>query len=185
MKKQLLLPLLFGCVGAFAQQDDASKYASTIKTTELQKHLTVIAADDMEGRETGTAGQRKAAAYIEQFFKGAGLNASASTKGYQQLYPLYKDSMISSRLTVGEKTAVFGTDYICPINANENGQFNGKEIVFAGYGIEDKDYSDYAGLNVKGKVVAIFLGEPKSNGKYLISPSTSSSSSSFIAFITI
>jgi Zn-dependent M28 family amino/carboxypeptidase len=168
MKKLAILPLLFLCAAVFAQTEDASKYASIIRIPELQKHLNIIASDAMEGRETGTEGQRKAAAYIESFYKSAGLSASVPAKGYQQFYPLYKDSMISSTLTIGKKTAVYGTDYTSPVNANDNGKFNGKKIVFAGYGIEDAAYSDYTGLNVKGKVVAIFLGEPKKDGKYFI-----------------
>jgi hypothetical protein len=55
------------------------------------------------------------------------------------------------------------------MNISENGQFNGKNIIFAGYGIEDSNYSDYAGLDVTGKVVVFFTGEPKENGKYIIS----------------
>ena len=42
--------------------------------------------------------------------------------------------------------------------------FNAKNIIFAGYGIEDKNYNDYAGLDIKGKIVVAFTGEPKLNG---------------------
>ena len=38
---------------------------NAITASDLKKHLTIIASDEMEGRETGTEGQRKAAAYIE------------------------------------------------------------------------------------------------------------------------
>src|SRR4030095_8415510 len=41
-------------------------------------------------------------------------------------------------------------------------------FVFAGYGISDSLYDDYKDLDVKGKVAVIFLGEPKSAGKYLV-----------------
>lgn len=168
MKKLSILPLLFLGVGAFAQVDDAAKYAGVIRTSELQKHLNIIASDDMEGRETGTRGQRKAAEYIENFFKSVGLAAPAPLKGYQQLYPLYQDSMVSGSLKVGGKEAVYGTDYISPVNNNETGKASGKSLVFVGYGIDDPNYNDYQGLDVKGKVVVFFLGEPKKDGKYFI-----------------
>ena len=174
MKKISFLPLLFVMAGAFAQVDDAAKYAGTIRTSELQKHLTILAADDMEGRETGTEGQRKAAAYIENFYKSIGLQTAAPLKGsYQQLYPLYKDSMISSKLSIAGKEAVYGTDYISPVNNNETNNVSDKSIVFAGYGIEDPLYNDYEGLNVKGKTVAFVLGEPKKDGKYFLSTNPS------------
>ena len=172
MKKLLIAPLLICCASLFAQPDDATKYAETIRIAELQKHLNIIASDEMQGRETGTEGQRKAAAYIESFFKTNGLAASIPARGYQQFYPLYKDSIVSSALGLGDKTALYGTDYTSPVNTNDEGKFKAKKIVFAGYGIADKDYNDYAGLNVKGKIVAIFLGEPKVNGQYILGDKT-------------
>lgn len=171
MKKIFILPLLLVCASGFAQMDDAAKYAGVIRTSELQKHLTVIASDEMQGRETGTEGQRKAAAYIESFFKTNGFGKPQSLKGHEQFYPLYKDSLISSHLKIGKNAAVYGRDYISPVANNEEGKFKGKKIIFAGYGIEDKNYNDYAGLDVKGKVVAIMLGEPKKEADYIVNSS--------------
>ena len=169
MKKISILPLLFMGASVFAQVDDAAKYAGIIRTSELQKHLTIIASDEMEGRETGTRGQRMAAEYIENFFKSIGLSTPAPLKGkYQQLYPLYKDSMVSGSFKVAGKEAIYGTDYISPVNNNETAKVKGKSLVFVGYGIEDAAYNDYEGLDVKGKVVVFFLGEPKKDGKYFI-----------------
>ncbi len=168
MKKIFFLPLLLSFAAGLAQTDDAAKYAGVIRTSELQKHLKVIASDEMEGRETGTEGQRKAAAYIETFFRTTGFSAPEKLNGYQQFYPLYKDSIAGTTLTIGSNTALYGTDYVSPVVVNEAGKFKGKKIVFAGYGIEDKNYNDYAGLDVKGKVVVILLGEPKQNGNYIV-----------------
>lgn len=169
MKKIVLLFILFAGSQAFAQGGDASKYAELITGKNLKKHLTIIASDEFEGRETGTEGQRKAAAYIETQFKATGLKPAEALNGYQQLYPLYQDSLVSTELKAGKAEAVFGKDFISPMNTNETGKFKGKKIVFIGYGIDDKAYSDYTGVDVKGKVVVFFLGEPKKDGKYLIS----------------
>ena len=49
----------------FAQTDAAATYAAVITGKSLNQHLSIIAGAEMEGRETGTEGQRKAAAYIE------------------------------------------------------------------------------------------------------------------------
>lgn len=168
MKKIAIVPFLFFCFSVFAQNDDATNYANHITGEGLKKHLTIIASDEMEGRETGTEGQRKAAAYIASSFKAAGLTEAPGTKGYQQFYPLYKDSTIEVEFSFDKKDAVYGTDFISPINTNEKGEFESDKIVFVGYGIEDDVYNDYAGLNVKGKVVAFLLGEPKKDGKYFI-----------------
>ncbi|MEO8771221.1 MAG: M28 family peptidase [Ferruginibacter sp.] len=175
MKKIFVVTvLLFEMAAACAQTDDASKYASVITAADLQKHLTIIASDEMEGRETGTDGQRKAATYIESQFKAIGLQIPTGMTGYQQFYPLHKDTMLSSSLKIADYTAEYGTDYIIP-RANASGTFTSNDIVFAGYGIEDEKYNDYTGLNVTGKLVIIFLGEPKSDGIFLISGKSSGS----------
>ena len=180
MKKLLLLANLSFCIGlSFAQSSDGSKYAATITGADLKKHLTVIASDEMEGRETGTEGQRRAAAYIESQFKAIGLKAPAGLTGYQQLYPLWQDSLQSVEFSIDGKAATFGTDFITPLNVNETGKFKGKKMIFVGYGIDDPKYTDYDGLDVKGKVVIFFLGEPKKDGKYIISGTTRGSEWSF------
>jgi len=175
MKKIFFIPALFFGLQLFAQKNDAGKYAAVIKADDLKSYLTVIAGEEMQGRETGTEGQRKAAAYIEAQFKAIGLKPAAGMQGYQQFYPLYKDSLTNSKLIINDSALVYGVDYISPANTNEKGSFNGNEIVFAGYGIEDNAYNDYESLDVKGKVVILFLGEPKKDGKYLISGSIKSS----------
>ncbi|MBC7536837.1 MAG: hypothetical protein H7258_14190, partial [Ferruginibacter sp.] len=175
MKRIILatgLCFVVNCI--FAQMNDAAVYASGITVAELKKHLTIIASDEMEGRETGTEGQRKAAAYIESQFKLIGLGIPQGMVSYQQNYPLLRDSIVSSSLKTGDYTAVYEIDYIIP-GSNTSGKFISKDLVFAGYGIEDKNYNDYAGLIVKDKLVIIVLGEPKAKGNYLVSGTGKSS----------
>lgn len=170
MKKIVSIICLMAVINvSFAQADAQEKYASHITGDNLAKHLNIIASAEMEGRETGTEGQRKAAAYIESQFKAMGLKTVPALKGYQQYYPLYQDSLEKADLEIDGKDAVNGTDYIAPLSGNESGKFKSKEIVVAGYGIDDEKYSDYTGLDVKGKTVVIFLGEPKKDGKYFLS----------------
>lgn len=175
MKKILLLSCLFAVAQISFSQTDPAKYAATITGSNLKTHLGIIAGADMEGRETGTEGQRKAAAYIEARFKKMGLKTVPALNGYQQFYPLYQDSLKTGELIVAGKAAEYGKDFIINMNSNETGNFKGKKIVFAGYGIEDEKYSDYTGLDVKGKIVIIFLGEPKKDGNYIVSGTKRSS----------
>lgn len=170
MRKLFFLCTVFISIQAAAQISDAEKYAAVITGANLQKRLTIIASDDFEGRETGTEGQRKAAAYIEAQFKAMGLLPAPALNGsYQQYYPLYQDSLVKATLKLKGNDAVFGKDFIAPLNTNETGKFKGKKAVFVGYGIDDEKYSDYKDIKVKGKVVIFFLGEPKNaDGNYVI-----------------
>jgi hypothetical protein len=175
MKKIFLLVNLAVLTGGVFAQSDATKYAENISAAGLQKHLTIIASAEMQGRETGTEGQRRAAAYIESQFKAMGLQQPKGLKSYQQLYPLYQDSLLTAELKVNNMPAAYGKDFITPLVSNENGSFKGSDLVFAGYGIDDSAYSDYTNINVKGKIVVFFYGEPKKDGKYFLNPTGRSS----------
>ena len=172
MKKTFLsisLSLLF-CT-AFSQKDISEKYAAGITGDNLKKHLSIIASDEMEGRETGTEGQRKAAAYIEAQFKAIGLTQPKELKGYQQQYPLYEDSadVTLTSLKINNTDLNYGEHYF--VKAMENGSKNitADQFVFAGYGISEEKYDDYKNLDVRGKVAVIFLGEPRAEGKFVVS----------------
>jgi hypothetical protein len=88
MKKLLLLCLPFATTMALAQKDEnAAKYAALITPKALKEKLTILASAEMEGRETGTPGQKRAAAWIEGEFKRMGLKPG-NGDSYQQIYPL-------------------------------------------------------------------------------------------------
>lgn len=56
----ILLACLVSAIAWSQKKDEtAIKYANTVTKEDLKKHLTVIAADDMEGRDTGSPGQKK------------------------------------------------------------------------------------------------------------------------------
>jgi hypothetical protein len=178
-KKLFFLMLLVATASVHAQTDNAAKYAATITKDFLKAQLTIIAGDEFEGRETGTEGQRKAAAYIEKQFENFGLKKAAAMKSYQQMYPLTQDVLVTNELNINKLTAESGKDFIIPLGSNESGKFKSKKVIFVGYGIDDANYNDYKNLDVKGKVVILFLGEPKKDGKYFINGDGKSSKWTF------
>ncbi len=179
MNKILLLIVCCLMPVVLLAQDDAQKYAATINRNDLKKHLTIVAGAEMEGRETGTPGQRKAAEYIEGQFKLLGLQPPPKINGFQQTYILYKDSLISASLKIGKKKYLFGNDFINNPFAIQNDEIKAKKIIFAGYGIADSNYNDYKDKDVSGKIVVFFTGEPKADGNYLVTGTNKSSAWSF------
>lgn len=140
------------------------KFAETITAADLEKHLRILAADDMQGRETGTPGQRKAAEYISSQFAANGLKPIVKTTdgktSYQQPFTLYRKTWGDFYFTAGGKRFAYLKDFIT------NGLLSVPtetpyETVFVGYGIGDAKYDDYANLDVKGKAVVMLDGEPK------------------------
>src|SRR6478736_2696751 len=111
MKKLLLLCLPFATTVALAQKDEnAAKYAALITPKALKEKLTILAGPEMEGRETASPGQKRAAEWIEGQFKKFGLQPG-NNGSYQQVYPVYFDAITDQRLRVNGRTFAWDKDY--------------------------------------------------------------------------
>jgi hypothetical protein len=152
---------------------DPSVYASTITEQELKDHLYTYASDEYEGRETGTAGQKKAVNYIRKNYTDLGIPAAQANGDYFQKVPLEMAKLPKGSITINGKAYSTGEEFIT-FSAFE-GSF--EEVVYAGFGIEDSAYSDYQDLDVRGKVLLIKAGEPvNEDGTFIISGTNKSSS---------
>lgn len=167
--QKIFLSFLFSAISLLSTaQFISEKYAASITAADLKKHLTIIAGADMEGRETATEGQKKAAAYIEKNFRSLGLKPG-NNGSYQQVFPLMEDTIVSSRIQIDGNEYLFGRDYMISAKLNRSRNTRAKSIVFVGYGISDSLYDDYRGLNVKDAIVVLALGEPKANNQFILS----------------
>jgi aminopeptidase YwaD len=131
-----------------------------------QSALTMIkdlAADSMEGRESGERGGRLAAEYISSRFKEWGLASILPNGSYIQDFRgehMKARAGAKLRIQAGHASRDFdiGEDWSV-WQYSGSGDFTA-EIVFAGYGLQapQKGYDDYAGIDVKGKLVFMALG---------------------------
>ncbi len=140
---------------------DPLNYAGHITEEDLKSYLTVLTSDSLEGRETGTPGNEKAARFIAGKFKEFGLEAIGDNKTYFQ--GIYLNSFKWDTYDIAVNTADFRNnfDFLAMPTLNEDVTINTNEIVFLDYGIDDPKYSDYKGVNVKNKVIMIYEGEPR------------------------
>ncbi len=138
---------------------DPKPYATTITSDDLKKHLYIVVSAEMEGRETATPGQKKAAAYIENHFKSLGL-APGNQGVFQQQYPVFQDSLVSAAMEINGKKFENNKDFAVNLGSSYSATMFGSEVVFVGYGISDSTRDDYAGVNTRGKVVLILAGTP-------------------------
>ncbi|GAB3828069.1 M28 family peptidase [Hymenobacter jeollabukensis] len=156
---------------AAAPTDWSVTYASTITPEDLRKHLTVLASDEYEGRETGQKGQKMAAEYIALQFKALGLVGPVqnSDNPYIQHFTMERSTWAYDQmlLQVGKRSFKPLEDYYVGGSA-AFAQPTVVEPVFVGYGIEQEGYNDYAGLDVAGKDLIILGGEPLKDGKPLL-----------------
>jgi hypothetical protein len=162
------------CVSTSAQDTTALRFAKTITAADLKTHLSVLASDEYEGRETGQKGQKMAAEYIRQHFVNCGIPSNNKLdKGYFQSFPLSVYQPQEINLSVKGKKFKSVKDYYSFSAVLKDTVLNVNEVIFAGYGINTKTYNDYENLNVKGKAILIFDKEPlRKDGKSIISNDT-------------
>ncbi len=144
---------------------DPVPFAETITQEELKEHLYTYASDEFEGRETGQPGQKKAVEYLKAHYESLGIPAAKPNGDYFQDVPLEVSKVPEGSISINGNNFVLGEDVVTFSAAK--GNFS--EIVYAGYGIEDENYSDYTDLDLNGKLVLIKAGEPvDGNGNYVI-----------------
>jgi Zn-dependent M28 family amino/carboxypeptidase len=149
---------------------DAQNVMDHFSKAALRAHMEFLADDLLEGRGTGTRGQELAAKYVATQFEATGLEPAGEKGTYFQNVPFLE-------ITVDPKASEFsikkdgkltelkwGTDFVCrgsELGTNEDVE---APVVFVGYGVVAKGqgYDDYAGVDVKGKIVAMVFGAPPS-----------------------
>jgi len=162
------------------------KAAATITVDELKAHLTYIASDELEGRDAGSEGCRIAAKYLRKEFRFYGLRPmgdrleedGARYSYFQKLQvvgtaELAKEGNFLSLTADGRKTPLKVGESFLPLSLSANAEAKNKEAAFVGYGITDVDagYDDYAGLDVKDKVVVMLRYEHRESTAKIYQPS--------------
>jgi aminopeptidase YwaD len=130
-------------------------------TLLLKQHITILSDDKMEGRETGTAGEKMAYEYLSAEFRKVGLLPKGSA-GYIQPFPFNAGSYMGSgnTLRIKKQSFVAGEQFY-PLAYSANKTFSG-EIVHVKHGVCAPGMDDYAGMeNLTGKVFVMECGYPE------------------------
>jgi Peptidase family M28/PA domain len=172
MKKYLFAICLLTTIHAFAQEVKISKEIKQamgrIDTNTIRSHIAFLADDKLKGRYPGTEGFQTAVDYVIDQYKKIGLQPGGDNNGFTQKLIIRK-SLVNNSLSVAilkdkkgnTDSLVFARDFVPVAHplieyVNTEGQ-----LVFAGYGVEiPGGYSDYNGIDVKGKVVVVINGAP-------------------------
>ncbi|WP_348799696.1 M28 family peptidase [Flavobacterium adhaerens] len=92
MKKTLTLLVFITALTSFAQKKSSDnvelvKFMKTITAKELKTKLTIVASDEMEGRDTGSKGQKKAGNYLIEQYKKSKISFPKGASSYYQAVP--------------------------------------------------------------------------------------------------
>jgi len=96
MRKTLLVSLL--AVGALPAS--AQRRAPEVSVATVERVLTTLAADDMQGRATGQPGQLKAAEFLAAEFRRIGLQPLPGATGFAQEFPAYQTAVTSASVVL-------------------------------------------------------------------------------------
>jgi Zn-dependent M28 family amino/carboxypeptidase len=153
--------LLFGLLQLRAQQQ-----VNHFDGNSWWGYVKVLAADDMEGRETGSAALKRAEAYVVDQLKLNHLEPAGATGYYQAMEfesrQIDEKNSSLSLINNGQKeTLTLGEDAIFSTRVDLAPSVQGS-MVFVGYGMKvpEKNYDDLAGLDLKGKIAVIMAGSP-------------------------
>ncbi|TMI62817.1 MAG: M28 family peptidase [Bacteroidetes bacterium] len=172
MKKLVVLICSFTALNSFAQEvkvsKDIKKAMDRIDTNTIRSHIAYLADDKLKGRLPGTEGYQTAVDYVVDQFKKIGIMPGGDNGGYTQKLIIRKSIVNNSSAVAVLKdkngnidSLTFQKDFTpAPHPLSESSSATG-QLVFAGYGVEiPGGYSDYAGIDVKGKIVVLVSGAP-------------------------
>jgi len=145
---------------------------ASIDAEKIRAHVRFLADDLLEGRAPGLRGGDLAATYIATQFALYGLKPAGDNGTYLQQVKFFGMTVRRDRsamsLVPAQGTPIpisFGPDYVVNNPRHEAVADIDAPIVFVGYGVTAPEFGwdDYAGADVKGKVVLIIVGDPPSD----------------------
>jgi len=170
MKKIFLLSLIGSLIVSCSTEPkyDPQDGLESITEAGFEAHLKTLASDDFMGRMPFTEGEIKTIAYLQDEVKKLGLEPG-NGESYLQEVPMVEitttaDSVM--KVSGGKKDFTLSglKDYVLwtPNPEQEEINLKNEELIFAGYGVvaPEKNWNDYAGLDVKGKIVFVMVNDP-------------------------
>ncbi len=129
-------------------------------------HVRILADDSMQGRDTGSPGYERAADYVTQQYQAAGLEP-AGGDGFRQRVEFRVSRLDESASSLD----LIRDGQTVPVKLRDDAQFLvtsqsvpdlEADAVFVGYGLDipELGFNDYAGVDVRGKLVVAFRGGP-------------------------
>ena len=153
---------------AQAQHD----FSADITAEDFNAHVRTLSSDEFGGRGPGTDGEEKTVEYIKAQFARIGLQPGNGSDWFQSV-PMVSttaDPATVMQLAVADKVheLKFGEQMVVGTRSGQSKvSVAGSELVFVGYGVNAPElgWNDYAGVDVKGKTVVMFVNDPGFHAK--------------------
>src|SRR6266446_10272535 len=141
----------------------ASQSVAELSADRYLKDVTYLASDELKGRGDGSPELDRAADYIAEQFRLAGLSPAGDANTYFQGFDITTGAVLGAKneFSVGDAKLRMNDDFV-PINFSSTAEVEGP-LVFAGYGITAPEYKydDYSGIDATNKIVVVLGHEPQ------------------------
>jgi Zn-dependent M28 family amino/carboxypeptidase len=164
----LLVIFLLSCTETKTRTEEQDGIAA-FSVDSLGKNIAILSSDEFMGRKPFSEGETKTINFLKQQFAAAGLEPGNGDSYFQEV-PMVKITTKAAdamKVTTASDPVGFDLkgydDYVIWTDKTDSViSLNNDEVVFAGYGVVAPEYNwnDYAGLNVKGKIVLVLVNDP-------------------------
>ena len=143
-----------------------------VSASRMRADMEVLAADGMRGREASTQDYARAAGFVAEQFREIGLQPLGDEGTFLQNVEFMETRLVpnSGALTLRSQgrdlTFALGEDFIVTGGYGDADETVTAPLVFAGYGIRapERNYDDFSGVDVRGKILVVFTGAPPEFG---------------------
>jgi Zn-dependent M28 family amino/carboxypeptidase len=165
---------LIATLGSAETNGSVEDAAGQIKGSTIAGHVRILASDEFEGRAPGTRGEALTLTYVEKQFRSVGLKPGAGAS-YRQPVPFIESKLTAEPRLIVYPAAQSQMNTPAPISFMNKKDFvaqlgrpltriaiHGASLVFAGFGATAPEFGwdDYAGTDVRGKIVVLLRGDP-------------------------
>ena len=148
--------------------DPVDAAAATMTEENFRRHIEILSSDEFGGRAPASPGEDLTVAYLVNAFTELGLEPAGEDGFIQQVPLAWVEVMNSPDLTVSggdgeDLTLKYGPDQVIWSRQQVEGTtLDASEMVFVGYGIvaPERNWDDYAGVDVRGKTVVMLVNDP-------------------------
>ena len=147
--------IIFSTFAATAQ----SQQEPDVATTAWWAQTTALSSDSMDGRDTGTESYERAAKYVADQFKAAGLKPAGDNGTFFQRVPMHRTALDNDKSSVeilgpaGKSNPLHFTTDVTTVPRDQPSSLEAP-MIFLGYGLPPAD------LDLKGKIAVFFNNTP-------------------------
>ena len=172
--RHLSVPLFLSLLACISCNQNTTKIAGAsedgfagFSADSLGKNISILASDEFQGRKPFTEGETKTINFLQNKFAAMGLEPGNGSSYLQDVPMVNIATKADSTMEVQSPKSNFQlkglNDYVIWTEKTDSViSLKNDDVVFAGYGVvaPERHWNDYAGLNVKGKVVMVLVNDP-------------------------